>query len=196
MFLTSNWISIQFWRTFILSSLYEQLYTLTSKNVVGENGEWQLSNGDCTNERKCGFQIWYAKNNKFFAWRKTDIRELKQPRRRWQQERRKFEYLTMKNSSFACFAWAFLFFFIFRRRFRFFHNVKWPVLQLCGRREHMMTNMFNFVFLSLKRWFQFNSRIVGTHFASVMTLNNLEMIAETQSYIFRWRFRCRRRRVS
>ena len=28
--------------------------------------------------------------------------------------------------------------------------------------------MFNFVFLSLKRWFQSNSKIVGTHFASVM----------------------------
>ena len=30
--------------------------------------------------------------------------------------------------------------------------------------------MFNFVFLSLKRWLQFNSRIVGIHFASVMSL--------------------------
>ena len=45
------------------------------------------------------------------------------------------------------------------------------------------------------RWFQFNSRIVRTHFASVMTLNNWEMIAETRSYIFRWRSRCCWRRV-
>ena len=29
--------------------------------------------------------------------------------------------------------------------------------------------MFNFVFLSVKRWFQFNSRIVSKHFASIMT---------------------------
>ena len=26
-----------------------------SKNVVGENDECQLSNGDCTNEKKCGY---------------------------------------------------------------------------------------------------------------------------------------------
>ena len=39
--------------------------------------------------------------------------------------------------------------------------------------------MFNFVCLSLKRWFQFNSRKVRT------------IVAETRSYIFRWR----RRRV-
>ena len=55
--------------------------------------------------------------------------------------------------------------------------------------------MFNFVFLFLKRWFQFNSRIVRTNFASVMTLNNWQMIAETRSHIFRWRSRFRRRRV-
>ena len=56
-------------------------------------------------------------------------------------------------------------------------------------------HMFNFVFLSLKRWLQFNSRIVRTHFASVMTLNNQEMIPETRSYIFRWRSRLCRCRV-
>ena len=37
------------------------VYTPISKNVVGENGEWQLSNGNCTTERNCGFYIWYAK---------------------------------------------------------------------------------------------------------------------------------------
>ena len=30
-------------------------YTAISKNVVGENDECQLSNGDCTTERKCGY---------------------------------------------------------------------------------------------------------------------------------------------
>ena len=49
--------------------------------------------------------------------------------------------------------------------------------------------MFNFVFLCPKRWFQFNSRIVRTHFSSMMTLNNWKMIPETRSYIFRWRSR-------
>ena len=55
--------------------------------------------------------------------------------------------------------------------------------------------MFNFVFLCPMRWFQFNSRIVRTHFASMMTLDNWKMIAETRSYIFRWRSRFRRRGV-
>ena len=69
--------------------------------------------------------------------------------------------------------------------------MKWPVLQLSERREHM----FNFVLLSQKRWVQFNSRIVRTHFASAMTLNNCDIIEETRSYIFRWRSRCRWRRL-
>ena len=38
------------------------------------------------------------------------IRELKQPRRRRQQERHKFAYMTMKNSSFARFKRAFFIF--------------------------------------------------------------------------------------
>ena len=50
--------------------------------------------------------------------------------------------------------------------------------------------MFNFVFLFLKRLFQYNSRTVGIHFAREVTLNNWEMIVETLSYIFRWRSRC------
>ena len=56
--------------------------------------------------------------------------------------------------------------------------------------------MFNFVLWSQKCWFQFNSRILRTHFASIMTLNHSEIIAETRSYIFRLRSRCRRCRVS
>ena len=43
--------------------------------------------------------------------------------------------------------------------------------------------MINSVLLSLKRWFQFNSRIVKTYFSSIMTLNNWETIAETRGYI-------------
>ena len=56
--------------------------------------------------------------------------------------------------------------------------------------------MFNFVVLCPNRLFQFNSRIVSTHFSSIMTLNNWKMIAETWSYIFRWRYRLRRCRAS
>ena len=32
-------------------------------------------------------------------------------------------------------------FLTFLRRSRSFYDVKWPVLQLCGRRQHMMTNV-------------------------------------------------------
>ena len=31
------------------------LYTAISRNVVGENAECQLSNGDCTTEKNCGY---------------------------------------------------------------------------------------------------------------------------------------------
>ena len=41
-----------------------------------------------------------------------------------------------------------------------------------------------FCLLTPEALVQFNSWIVRTHFASIMTLNNGEMIAETQSYIF------------
>ena len=123
-----------------------------------------------------------------------DSRELTQPRRRRQQKRHKFAYLTVKNNSFARFA---------RAVFIFGHVADVLVLSTtwndlfcsCVNDVTIWWQMFNFVFLSLKRWFQFNSRIVGTHFATVMTLNNWEMITETRSYIFRWRSRCRPRRV-
>jgi len=120
-------------------------------------------------------------------------RELKQPRRRRQQKPDKFAYLTMKNSIFARFARAF---------FSFWHFEDVLVLSttsndlFCSSVDDVSLwwQMFNFVFLCPKRWFQFNSRIVRTHFSSIMTLNNWKMIAETRSYIFRWRSRFRRRR--
>ena len=37
-------------------------YTPISKNVVGEIDECQLSNGDCTTEKKCGYWILIANN--------------------------------------------------------------------------------------------------------------------------------------
>ena len=50
------------------------------------------------------------KKNDFFRSFSAENRELKQPRRRRQQERHKFAYLTMKNNSFARFARAFFIF--------------------------------------------------------------------------------------
>ena len=125
--------------------------------------------------------------------RRAIARELKQPRRQRQQKPDKFAYLTMKNRIFARFARAF---------FSFWHFEDVLVLsttwndQFCRCVDDVSTwwQMFKFVFLCPKHWFQFNSRIVGTHFSRVMSLNNWKMIAETRSYIFRWRSRFRRRR--
>ena len=70
-------------------------YTPISKNVVGENGKWQSSKGNCSTERKCGFHICKKA--------KMGLRvALKKPHR--------FAYLTMKNSIFARFVRAFFIF--------------------------------------------------------------------------------------
>ena len=123
-----------------------------------------------------------------------DDRELKQPRRRRQQKPHKFAYLTMKNVMFARFARAFLIFWHFEDVLVL--STTWSDLFFrCVDDASKWLQMFNFVHLCPKRWFQFNSRIVRTHFSSIMTLNNWKMIAETRSDIFRWGSRFRRRRV-
>ena len=122
------------------------------------------------------------------------IRELKQPRRRRQQKPHKFAYLTMKNIIFTRFARAFFIFWLLEDVLVL--STTWNDLFCsCVDDVSILWQMFNFVFLSLKRWFQFNSRMVSTQFSSIMTLNDWKMIAETRSYIFRWRSRFRRRRV-
>ena len=122
------------------------------------------------------------------------IRELKQPRRRRQQRPHKFAYLTMKNSNFARFARAFFIFWHFED-FLVLSTTSNDLFCSCVDDVCIWWQMLIFVFLCPKRWFQFNSRIVRTNFSSIMTLNNWNMIAETRSYIFRWRSRFRWRRV-
>ena len=100
----------------------------------------------------------------------------------------------MKNNIFARFA---------RAVFIFWHFVDVLVLSttwndlFCRCVDDVSTwwQMFNVVFLCPRRWFQFNSRLVRTHFSRMMILNNWKMIAETRSYIFIWRSRFRRRCV-
>ena len=121
-------------------------------------------------------------------------RELKKPRRRRQQSPHKFAYLTLKNSIFARFARAFFIFWHFEDVLVL--STTWNDLFCsCVDDVSIWCQMFNFVFLRPKRWFQFNSRMVRTHFKSIMNLNNWNMIAETLSYIFRWHSRFRRRCV-
>ena len=114
------------------------------------------------------------------------VRDLKQARQRRQQERYKFAYLTMKNSSFALFA---------RAVFIFGHLA--DVLVFSTTWNDLFCSCVDDVSiwcLSLKRRFQFNFKKVRTHFSSSMALNNWEIIVETRGYIFRWRYCCRRRR--
>ena len=88
----------------------------------------------------------------------------------------------MENSIFARFARAF---------FIFWHFVDVLVLSTtwndlfcsCVDDENIWWQMFNFVFLCPKRWFQFNPRIVRTHFSSIMSLNDWKKIRETRSHI-------------
>ena len=128
------------------------------------------------------------------VWCLAIIRELKQPRRWRQQKPHKFAYLTMKNCIFARFARAVFIFWHFEDVLVL--SATWNDLFCsCVDDVSIWWQMFNFVFLCPKCWFQFNSRIVRTHLSSIMTLNNWKMIAETRSYIFRWSSRFRRRRV-
>ena len=53
----------------------------------------------------------------------------------------KFAYLTMKNSILHALHVRFSFLDILKTFSFFLYHVKWPDLQLCGRREQTMTNI-------------------------------------------------------
>ena len=76
------------------------------------------------------------------AWKVYHVvnnRELKQPRRRRQQKR----ICIFDNiEQYFCTLCTCIFYLLtLWRRVRSFYDVKWPVLQLWGRRQHMMTNV-------------------------------------------------------
>ena len=97
----------------------------------------------------------------------------------------------MKNSIFARFARAFFIFWHFEDVLVL--STTWNDLFCsCVDDVSIWWQLFNFVFIFPKRWFQFNSRIVRTHFSSKKTLKNWKIISETRSYIFRLRSRFRR----
>lgn len=113
------------------------------------------------------------------------MRELKKPRRQRQQERHSFAYLTMKNKSFARFVRAISIFVHFAGVLVL--STMWNDLFWSCVDDAMIwwcEDMTIFSSLSLTCWFQCNLRIVRIHFASVMTLNNWEVVAETGTYIF------------
>ena len=120
----------------------------------------------------------YSTNQSIRWWRwrcrrhfYRNIRELKQPRRQRQQKPHKFAYLTMENSIFARFARAYFIFWHFEDVLVL--STTWNDLFCsCVDDVSIWWQMFNSVFLCPKRLFQFNSRTVRIHFASITTLNN------------------------
>ena len=54
--------NFRIWSQWFGNHLAVPSYTAISKNVVGENDERQLSNGDCTTEKKCGYWILIGNN--------------------------------------------------------------------------------------------------------------------------------------
>jgi len=110
------------------------IYTPISKNVVGENDKWQLPNGNCTTERNCGFHIWYAKTMCSLRGAKLgSTTTVTKPPQICIFENEKQYFCTLCTWIFHLLT--------FWRRSRSFYDVKWPVLQFCERREHMMTNV-------------------------------------------------------
>ena len=125
-----------------------------------------------------------------FSWTPELTRELKQPRRRRQQKPYKFACLTMKNNSFARFARAFFIFWHFEDVLVL--SMTWNDLFCICMDDVSIWWQIQFCLPTSEALFPVNSRIVRTHFAIVITLNNWETIAETRSYIFRWRSHCGR----
>ena len=111
------------------------------------------------------------------------IRELEQPRRQ-------FAYLTMKNSIFARIARALFIFWHFEDVLVL--SMTWNDLFCICMDDVSIWWQIQFCLPTSEALFPVNSRIVRTHFAIVITLNNWETIAETRSYIFRWRSHCGR----
>ena len=107
--------------------------------------------------------------------------------------RSRFAYLTMKNSIFARFSRAYFILWNFEDVL-VLSTTRKDLFCMCEDDESIWWEMFNFVLLCPKRWFQITSRTVSRHFSSI-TLNNWKMIAETRSYIFRWCSLFHRRRV-
>jgi len=87
-------------------------------------------------------------------------RERKRTRRGGQHECHKFAYLTMRNSSFARFSRAFLISVHFvAAKSRPADDMKYLFCR-CVNDVNTWQQLIKFVFLSLKRWFQFNSMIL------------------------------------
>ena len=104
--------------------------------------------------------------------------ELKQPRRRWQQKRDNFSYLQWETVVLHALNVHFSFLDIFADVLVLSTTWNDPFCS-CVDDVSIWWQMVNFVCLSLKRWFQFDSWKARTHFASIMAMNNWAIISET-----------------
>ena len=100
--------------------------------------------------------------------KRKEKESIKQPRWQRNQERHKFAYLTMENGTSARFTSAC---FIFIHLADVLSTTLNDLFCSCvdDVRVSIWWQMFNLVFLSLKRWFEIISRIIRTHLASIMT---------------------------
>ena len=151
------------------------MYTPISKNVVGENGEWQLSNGNCTTERNCGFHTWYAKTMSYSRGAKLSNHDddgNKNPTNLhiWQW---KAVFLHASHVHFSSFDILKTFSFFLWREMTCFAAVwtTWAHDDKCS------------ILSCPKRWVQFNSRMIKAHFSGIMTFNDWKMIAETNGQL-------------
>ena len=132
---------------------------------------WHKVTNKITPKLMVSYNHKYSSHGEFTLPRPQLNRELKQPRRRRQQNPHKFAYLTIENSIFARFARAYFIFWHFEDVLVL--STTWNDLFCsCVDDVSIWWEMFNFVFLCPKRLFQFNSRTVRTHFSSIATSNN------------------------
>ena len=75
------------------------------------------------------------------SWDYWDKRELEQPRRRRQQKPLQICIFDNEKQYFCTLCTCIFHLLTFWGRSRSFYDVKWPVLQMCGRREHMRTKV-------------------------------------------------------
>ena len=102
------------------------IYCITcTKLYIGETG------------RRLGDR--FRKNTSFC---KNTIRELKQPRRQRQQKPQQICIFDNEKQHFCTLCTCIFQLLTFWRRSRSFYDVKWPVLQLCGRREHIICLLY------------------------------------------------------
>ena len=114
--------------------------------------------------RRSSFRDFFTWHTNIFNCACESNRELKQPRLPRQQKPHKFAYLTMKNITLFLHALHVHF-----SSYVLVLSTRWNDM-FCSCVDNVSMWAYddkcsNVVFLCPKRWFQFNSKIIGTHFS-------------------------------